>query len=63
MRRRLADIFALAVALGMLFFGETPDLLMGIGAAIVIGSGLYTFYREHKRKAALAVEVKPSSPA
>jgi drug/metabolite transporter (DMT)-like permease len=51
-----------AVALGMLFFGEMPDLAMGIGAAIVIGSGLYTFYREQKRKAALAATSEPGSP-
>lgn len=51
-----------AVALGMLFFGETPDLSMGIGAAIVIGSGLYTFYREKQRKAAPAATSEPGSP-
>lgn len=52
-----------AVLLGFAFFDEVPDRYMFIGAAIVIGSGLYTFYREHKRKAALAADIKPSSPA
>lgn len=52
-----------AVLLGFLVFGEIPDRFMIIGAVIVIGSGLYTFSREQKRKAALAVEAKPSSPA
>lgn len=51
-----------AVALGMLFFDETPDISMAIGAAIVIGSGLYTFYRENQRKAALAATSEPGSP-
>lgn len=37
------------VGLGMFFFGEPLDPWMLVGAAIVIGSGLYTFYREQKR--------------
>lgn len=39
-----------AVALGMLFFGEVPDAWMATGASVVIGSGLYAFYREKKRR-------------
>lgn len=35
-----------AILLGIVFFGELPDLAMLIGAALVIGSGLYTLYRE-----------------
>jgi drug/metabolite transporter (DMT)-like permease len=37
-------LFALIV--GTIFFGERPDALMLIGAAIVTASGLYTFIRE-----------------
>ena len=51
-----------AVLLGMLFFNETPDVWMVVGSAIVIGSGLYTFYRESKKKAALARRADPASP-
>ena len=51
-----------AILLGMVFFGELPDLWMLVGSAIVIGSGLYTFYRESKRKAALARRADPASP-
>ncbi|MDQ0421418.1 drug/metabolite transporter (DMT)-like permease [Peteryoungia aggregata LMG 23059] len=51
-----------AVLLGMVFFDEVPDVWMIVGAAIVIGSGLYTFYRESKRKAALARRADPASP-
>lgn len=51
-----------AVILGMVFFGERPDLSMAVGATIVIGSGLYTFYREKKRKAAVASAYEPGSP-
>ncbi|MBU2326880.1 MAG: DMT family transporter [Alphaproteobacteria bacterium] len=51
-----------AILLGILFFGETPDIWMIVGASIVIGSGLYTFYRENKKKAALARLSDPSSP-
>lgn len=35
-----------ALALGMAFLGESPDTQMLLGAAIVIGSGLYTLWRE-----------------
>ena len=38
--------------LGFLFFAEVPDFWTLIGAAIVIASGLYTFYREAKRQRA-----------
>jgi drug/metabolite transporter (DMT)-like permease len=51
-----------AVLLGMVFFGEIPDVWMVIGATIVIGSGLYTFYRENKRKAELARHADTASP-
>ncbi|WP_412049251.1 DMT family transporter [Hoeflea sp. Naph1] len=39
-----------AVMLGYLVFGEVPDIYMAIGGIIVIGSGLYTLYREHVKK-------------
>lgn len=39
-----------AVLLGYLVFGEVPDMFMLIGGAVVIGSGLYTLYRESVRK-------------
>ena len=35
--------------LGFFFFAELPDFWTLVGAAIVIASGLYTFYREAKR--------------
>lgn len=35
-----------AIVLGIVFFGELPDLAMLVGAALVIASGLYTLYRE-----------------
>jgi drug/metabolite transporter (DMT)-like permease len=35
-----------AIAVGMIVFGEVPDLLMAIGSAIVVASGLYSLYRE-----------------
>lgn len=44
-----------AIALGVIFLGESPDGPMLIGAAIVIGSGLYTLYRERVRNAARPV--------
>jgi drug/metabolite transporter (DMT)-like permease len=52
-----------AIAIGFLFFGELPDFWMSVGVAIIVASGLYTFYRENRRKvAAVAQESKPESP-
>ncbi len=43
-------VFALLA--GFVVFGERPDALMLVGTLIVIGSGLYTFWRERFRTAA-----------
>ena len=43
-------VFALAIA--MAFLGERPDGSTLLGAAIVVGSGLYAFARERRRKLA-----------
>jgi drug/metabolite transporter (DMT)-like permease len=37
-----------ATLLGYLLFAEFPDFWTWIGAAIIVGSGLYIAYREHK---------------
>lgn len=37
-----------AMIIGFLVFGEVPTTLTFVGAAIVIGTGLFTFYRERK---------------
>lgn len=47
-----------AVVMGMALFGEYPDFFMITGGAIVIGSGLYTLYRERIRS-----QAKPASRA
>jgi drug/metabolite transporter (DMT)-like permease len=51
-----------AILLGYLIFSDLPDQAMIAGAAIVVGSGLYTLYRERivgrRRPAA-----KSTSPA
>lgn len=45
-----------ALVLGIVFLGERPDLLTLAGAAVVVGTGGYTFYRERTlaRRRALA---------
>jgi drug/metabolite transporter (DMT)-like permease len=59
--RYLSLIFA--AILGLVFFGEIPDLWTIVGATIVIASGLYTFYRESRRRnAALAQRSDPRVP-
>ena len=42
-----------AMIIGVAVFGERPDLWTLVGAALIIGSGLYTFARERARKRAL----------
>lgn len=37
-----------AILLGYLFFGDLPDLWTSVGAAIVVASGLYVIWREHR---------------
>jgi drug/metabolite transporter (DMT)-like permease len=45
-----------AMLLGYLVFGDVPDAMMVTGAAIIVLSGLYAFYRERIRHRALAAE-------
>nr|WP_298105880.1 DMT family transporter [uncultured Shinella sp.] len=52
-----------AITIGFLFFGELPDLWMTTGVVIIIVSGLYTFYRENRRRAEpIAQQSTPESP-
>jgi S-adenosylmethionine uptake transporter len=37
-----------ALVLGLVLFGEFPDLVTLLGAAIVVATGLFTFYRERR---------------
>lgn len=39
-----------ALAIGVLVFGERPDRLTLIGATVIVGSGLYTLWRERKQR-------------
>jgi S-adenosylmethionine uptake transporter len=41
-----------ATLLGFLIFGDFPDALTWCGIAVIIGSGLFVFYRERKVQAA-----------
>jgi drug/metabolite transporter (DMT)-like permease len=45
-----------AMLLGYLVFGDRPDAMMASGAAIIVASGLYAFYRERIRHRAVAAE-------
>jgi drug/metabolite transporter (DMT)-like permease len=46
--RYIRLVFALGV--GVTVFGERPDALTLIGAAVIVGSGLYTLVRQARRK-------------
>lgn len=41
-----------ATLFGFVLFGDLPDRWTLAGAALIIGSGLYIFHREHRQKAA-----------
>jgi drug/metabolite transporter (DMT)-like permease len=47
-----------AVILAMIFFAERPEASTYIGAAIVVGSGLYTFARERARNRRLSPDTE-----
>ncbi|QDY99763.1 DMT family transporter [Nitratireductor mangrovi] len=51
-----------AILLGYLVFGEVPDALMILGASFVVGSGLFTLYREQIRGRRLPA-AESTSPA
>jgi drug/metabolite transporter (DMT)-like permease len=46
--------------LGFIVFGEVPDIWTIAGAAIIVGSGLYTAHRERVRRSELLVQAEPS---
>ena len=50
-----------AASLGFVVFGEVPDHWTLVGAAIVIGSGIFTIYRERKRKGAKPVAAESNA--
>jgi drug/metabolite transporter (DMT)-like permease len=43
-----------AIVIGLVVFGEPADVMTLCGAAVIIGSGLYSFARERNRKRALS---------
>jgi drug/metabolite transporter (DMT)-like permease len=51
-----------AMLLGYLAFGDKPDRYMLIGAAIIVLSGLYAFYRERVRHRLLATSSSAGPP-
>jgi drug/metabolite transporter (DMT)-like permease len=39
-----------AILIGIFVFGDLPDGYTLLGSAIVVGTGIYTFYREQRRR-------------
>lgn len=37
-----------AIVIGFIVWGEVPDLLMTVGTAIIVATGIYTFHRERR---------------
>jgi drug/metabolite transporter (DMT)-like permease len=51
-----------AMLLGYLVFGDRPDAMMVTGASIIVGSGLYAFYRERVRERPVAATMSGIPP-
>lgn len=49
-----------AIVLGWIIWGDVPDLLTLLGIAVVVGSGIYIFYRERVRHQTLASRADPA---
>lgn len=49
----------MATLLGVVLFGEFPDMLTWLGIAIVVASGIYISLREHRRRAPTATPGEP----
>lgn len=48
-----------AILLGLVVFGEVPDVFMIVGAAVIVGSGLYALHRERRLARALVTTTPP----
>jgi drug/metabolite transporter (DMT)-like permease len=51
-----------ALILSFTIFGDVPDTFMLLGCAIVVASGIYTFYRENRRRTGLPAQSLPRAP-
>lgn len=51
-----------AMLLGYVVFGDRPDAMMVTGASIIVGSGLYAFYRERVRERPVAATTSGIPP-
>lgn len=48
-----------AILLGWVIWGDVPDIVTLLGIAVVVGSGIYIFYRERVRHQTLASRAEP----
>ncbi len=51
-----------AMLLGYVVFGDRPDAMMVTGASIIVGSGIYAFYRERVRERPVAATTSGIPP-
>lgn len=47
-----------AMIIGVFFFGERPDAMTLLGGAVIVGSGIYTVFRERKHR-----QKSPATPS
>jgi drug/metabolite transporter (DMT)-like permease len=52
-----------AIVFGYVFFGDVPDLLTLLGAAIIVGAGLFIYFRERKVRGEMSKDLVPGPEA
>jgi drug/metabolite transporter (DMT)-like permease len=48
-----------AIVFGYVFFGDVPNILTLVGAAIIVGAGLFIYFRERKVSGQMSKDIVP----
>jgi drug/metabolite transporter (DMT)-like permease len=51
-------MLVISISIGLLFFGEVPDIYSVLGMLIIVASGLFIFIREQVRGIPLAIKIR-----
>jgi drug/metabolite transporter (DMT)-like permease len=51
-------ILVISISIGLLFFGEVPDIYSVLGMLIIVASGMFIFIREQVRGIPLAIKIR-----
>jgi drug/metabolite transporter (DMT)-like permease len=51
-------MLVISISIGLLFFGEVPDIYSVLGMLIIVASGLFIFIREQVRGITLTIKIR-----